>query len=50
MRSDELRNYPAENVRQGAIVLKHPWQKLLFVAGLAVSILALITLLLPAGH
>jgi hypothetical protein len=28
--------YQAENVRQGEIILRKPWQRVLFIAGLAI--------------
>lgn len=29
------RHYPAEKARQGEIILRRPWQRAVFVAGLA---------------
>lgn len=29
------RTYPAEKARQGEIILKQPWQRAVFIAGLA---------------
>ena len=44
------RNYLAEKARQGEIILKRPWQKIVFFAGLAVPVLLLlIGLLFPAA-
>lgn len=47
-----VQDYPAEKARQGAIILRHPWQRVVFFAGLAVPILWLLfALLFPvAGH
>jgi hypothetical protein len=38
--------YPAEKARGGEIVLRRPWQRILFVVGLAVPIVALVALLM----
>jgi hypothetical protein len=47
-----LHHYPAEKARQGAIILKRPWQRIVFFGGLAVPILWLLAALLfpVAGH
>jgi hypothetical protein len=47
-----VQNYPAEKARQGEIILKRPWQRMVFFAGLGVPILWLLfALLFPAaGH
>ena len=47
-----LHNYAAEKARQGVIILRRPWQRVVFLGGLAVPILLLlIGLLFPAaGH
>lgn len=31
--------YPAEKARQGEIILKRPWQRAVFIGGLAAAIL-----------
>ena len=31
--------YPAEKARQGTIILKHQWQRVVFIAGLVAVIL-----------
>lgn len=51
MRSS-VQNYPAEKARQGVIVFRQPWQKIVFFAGLAAPVLWLLfALLFPAaGH
>lgn len=51
MRAD-LQHYPAEKARQGEIILKKPWQRAVFLAGLGGCVLLLlIVLFLPAtGH
>lgn len=47
-----LQNYPADKARQGEIILKRPWQKIVFLSGLCGALLLLvIALLVPAlGH
>jgi hypothetical protein len=47
-----VHNYPAEKARQGEIILRRPWQKIVFFGGLVVPILWLLfALLFPAaGH
>ncbi len=47
-----LQNYPAQKARQGEIILKRPWQRVVFFAGLAAPVLLLLfALLFPAaGH
>jgi hypothetical protein len=42
-------DYPAQKARQGAVILRKPWQKGLFFAGLAVPILGLLFLTLFPG-
>lgn len=41
--------YPAEKARQGEIVLRRPWQRILFIAGL-VGLAVLAMLLRWAGY
>lgn len=49
MRSS-VQNYPAEKARGGEIILRHPWQRLVFFGGLVVPILWLLfALLFPAA-
>ena len=44
-----VQNYPAEKARQGVIILRKPWQKIVFFAGLCAPILWLLfALLFPA--
>jgi hypothetical protein len=47
-----LSDYPAEKARQGTIILRHHWQRVLFIAGLGGCVLfLLITFLFPGtGH
>ena len=40
----DLSNYPADKARGGEIILKRPWQRALFIAGLAGSVLLLLAL------
>jgi hypothetical protein len=45
----ETRDYPAEKARQGEIILRKPWQRAVFIAGLAGAvILALVARILGA--
>lgn len=34
--------YPAEKARGGTVVLRKPWQRVLFIAGLAIRLLLLL--------
>jgi hypothetical protein len=46
-----LQNYPADKARQGEIILRRPWQRIVFLSGLGGAILLLlIGLFIPAGH
>jgi hypothetical protein len=50
---DNLASYPAEKARQGEIILKRPWQRAVFIAGLAGGVLLLLAVALffpGAGH
>jgi hypothetical protein len=38
--------YPAEKVHGGEIVLRRPWQRIVFILGLALPILLLLALLM----
>ena len=40
----DLSNYPADKARGGEIILRKPWQRAVFLAGLAGSVLLLLTL------
>jgi hypothetical protein len=45
----DTQNYPAERARQGEIILRKPWQRWVFIAGLAGAvILALVARILGA--
>lgn len=45
-----VHDYPAKKARGGEIILRHPWQRLMFFGGLAVPILwLLLALLFPAA-
>jgi hypothetical protein len=47
-RKDLLSRYPAQKARQGEIVLKRPWQRVVFIAGLAgCVVLVLIAFFFP---
>jgi hypothetical protein len=49
---DSLSSYPAEKARGGVIILRRPWQRAVFIAGLAGGVLLLlIALFFPdTGH
>ena len=36
--------YPAEKARGGQIILRKPWQRLVFIAGLALPVILLVVL------
>jgi hypothetical protein len=38
--------YPAENARGGEIILRHRWQRLVFILGLAAPIILVLLLVL----
>ena len=44
MARPDLQNYPADKARGGEIILRKPWQRAVFMAGLAGSILLLLAL------
>jgi hypothetical protein len=44
MARPHLSNYPADKACGGEIILKRPWQRALFIAGLAGSVLLLLAL------
>jgi hypothetical protein len=46
----DLSHYPAEKARQGEIILKRPWQRAVFIAGLAGCVLLVIIALFFPGH
>ena len=43
--SDGPRTYPGEKVRQGEIILRKPWQRAVFIFGLALPVILLLLLL-----
>ena len=46
--NSDLSHYPARKARQGAIILRRPWHRAVFIAGLAgCAILILLAILLP---
>jgi hypothetical protein len=46
--NSELSHYPGRKARQGEIVLRRPWQRAVFIAGLAgCALLILLAILLP---
>lgn len=49
--SDETQAYPAEKARQGSIVLRKRWQRVVFIAGLAafVALVLLGSILMIGG-
>jgi len=50
MRPENRAAYPAEKARQGEIILKRPWQRAVFIGGLAAAVLMPIVLLFFAGR
>jgi len=44
MTGSDLSNYPADKARGGVIILKRPWERAIFIAGLAGSLLLLLAL------
>ena len=44
------REYPADKARQGEIILKARWQRLLFISGFAGIVVLAVVLSLVAGH
>jgi hypothetical protein len=46
--NSKLSHYPGRKARQGEIILKRPWQRAVFIAGLAgCAVLILLAILLP---
>ena len=43
-RESERRAYPAEKARQGEIILRKRWQRVVFIAGLAGCVLLVLVL------
>lgn len=43
-RRRDIHAYPAEKARQGEIILKRPWQRAVFIGGLAAVVLAALAL------
>jgi hypothetical protein len=41
--------YPAKKARGGDIILRRPWQRAIFIAGLAAPVILLVLLLLWRG-
>ncbi|MBB3285300.1 MULTISPECIES: hypothetical protein [Rhizobium] len=39
---DEPRSFAAEDVRQGEIILKRRWQRVIFIGGLAAAVLLIL--------
>jgi hypothetical protein len=39
--------YPAEKARGGEIILRRPWQRIVFILGLALPVLLLVSIILP---
>ena len=44
MREKQPTSYPAEKARGGEIILRRPWQRVMFILGLALPLLLLIGL------
>jgi hypothetical protein len=40
--------YPAEKARGAEVILRKPWQRLIFIAGLALPVVLLLTLYLAS--
>jgi hypothetical protein len=49
-RRDPSRNYPAERARQGRVILRKPWQRIVFIAGLAGCVLLALIVRFVVGH
>ncbi len=43
------RGYPAEKARQGEIILRKPWMRVVFIAGLAGCVLLVLGIRIAAG-
>jgi len=48
--SDGQRAYPAEKARQGEIVLRKPWMRVVFMAGLVGCVLLVLVIRIIAGR
>jgi hypothetical protein len=47
--SDDLRTYPGEWARQGEIILRKPWMRVVFIAGLVGCVLLVLGIRIAAG-
>ena len=47
--SDGPRTYPGEKVRQGEIILRKPWMRVVFIAGLVGCVLLALGIRIAAG-
>ena len=48
--SDGQRAYPTEKARQGEIVLRKPWMRVVFMAGLVGCVLLVLVIRIIAGR
>jgi hypothetical protein len=49
LRSDGPRTYPGEKARQGEIILRKPWMRVVFIAGLVGCVLLALGIRIAAG-
>lgn len=47
--ASQTTEYPAEKARGGVIILQRPWQRVVFIAGLAGAVLLLLYAILLPG-
>ncbi|MEH2499717.1 hypothetical protein V1294_006196 [Bradyrhizobium sp. AZCC 1678] len=47
--SDGSRTYPGEKARQGEIILRKPWMRVVFIAGLVGCVLLALGIRIAAG-
>ncbi|WP_275195261.1 hypothetical protein [Bradyrhizobium sp. CSA207] len=47
--NEGTRSYPAEKARQGEIILRKPWMRLVFIAGLVGCVLLVLGIRIAAG-
>jgi hypothetical protein len=49
-RSDGPQSYPGNKARQGDIVLRKPWMRMVFIAGLVGCVLLILIIRIVAGR